>query len=291
MRITLRVALAVAAVLIAVSCSSDASPPRPDKPTASAKSATVTVEDAVFVMNPDETATLSAKVVNGAEDSYELSYGPSVSVPGDQNSETIVRFFNARTAFAPGQSTMLGDEREGTQIRLVPAPKVGTTVALDLGVWVSGETVLKDEVTFKLDVPVVERTVDHISVLGSKPNTQITIEDGKIVVIPGQSRALVDGSVISSITDHAYELPTANDEQGNLVEYRHNTSTGGPYGFSAEKGKTVRISSPPYTIPDGEFAGDFDYFDAKDVTVGEKITVNIPFQSGDVLGIFTVVRG
>ncbi|MDX6277781.1 MAG: hypothetical protein QOJ72_1909, partial [Nocardioidaceae bacterium] len=36
---------------------------------------------------------------------------------------------------------------------------------------------------------------------------------------------------------------------------------------------------------------DADYFDAKDVTIGEKITVTIPFQSGDVKAVFTVVAG
>jgi hypothetical protein len=273
------------AVLIAASCGREAPSP-PDAP------GTLEVANAVFVQNPDGSATLSANVLNGTEYSYELSYVPTAKPLGDKLGSIPLRFFNPRSTFPPRRSTTIGDVEDQTQIRLAPAPPLGDRVTLDIGFWpIEGEDPMAEELSMTLDVRVVARTIDHLSVLGAEPNKNITIEDGKIYVIPGQSRALIDGSIVSSISDHTQELPAANDEQGNLVEYHHNTSTGGPYGISAEKDKTVRISSPPYTVPNGRVVGDFDYFDAKDLTIGEKITVNFPFQSGDVLGIFTVVRG
>lgn len=285
MRVMPRVVLAVVAVLIAASCGREAPPP-PAAP------GMIEVANAVFVQNPDGSATLSANVLNGTEFSYELSYAPSAEPYDDKLGSIPLRYFNPHSIFLPRKSTTIGDVADQTQIRLAPAPPLGDRVTLDVGFWpIEGEDPMAEEHSVTLEVPVVARTIDHNSVLGVEPNKRITIEDGKIFVIPGQSRALLDGSIISSVTDHTQELPTANDEQGNLVEYHHNTSTGGPYGISAEKGKTVRISSPPYAVPNGRVVGDFDYFDAKDLTIGEKITVNFPFQSGDVIGTFTVVRG
>jgi hypothetical protein len=106
-------------------------------------------------------------------------------------------------------------------------------------------------------------------------------------VIPGQKKAYIDGNVISTVTDGAYFPPTAVHSDGRPVKYRHQTATGGPYGLFADKNKVVTIGYPPYTTTQG----DADYFDAKDVTIGEKITVTIPFQSGDVKAVFTVVAG
>lgn len=280
-------AVVVLLALITASCGREAPPPPPTPDT-------VDVRDAVFVLNPDGSATLSAKVVNGTKNTYQLSYVPEAHATGSELDDIRVRFYDPGTTYAPHKAGTIGDVTDQTQIRLAPAPAAGTRVTIDLGFAVTDDEqdgLYSAENSATLDVPVVDRTIDHDSVLGAKPNTRITVEDGKIFVIPGQSRALVDGSIVSSITDNAYEIPTANDSRGNLVAYRHNTATGGPYGIHAEKGKTVRMSSPPYTVPNGEVVGDFDYFDAKDVTIGEKITVNIPFQSGDVIAIFTVVAG
>lgn len=270
--------VAVVAVLVAASCGREAPLPPDDPPS-------VELEDAVFVLNPDGTATLSAKVVNGTDSSLTMPGYPEASFGSDQEFLNV-RSYDPGVRFPAVKSTTLGHEDE-VLIRLAEAPPVGARVSLVLNL--SPDEVAITEVA--ANVPVVERTIDHNSILGVEPSKLITIEDGKIFVIPGQKEALVDGSVVSSIRDMAYELPTANDEQGNLVKYRHHTATGGPYGIIAEKGKSVRISSPPYTVPEGENMGDFDYFDAKDLTIGEKITVNIPFQSGDVIATFTVVRG
>ncbi len=125
------------------------------------------------------------------------------------------------------------------------------------------------------------------AVAGNEPNTEIKVVGAKIVVIHGQKKAYVGGATTGSITDNAWELPTATDAQGNPVEYRHQTATGGPYGWIVEAGKTIPFGGPPWT--EGE--GDADYFNAKDVAVGETITVTIPFQSGDVVAAFKVVAG
>jgi hypothetical protein len=108
-------------------------------------------------------------------------------------------------------------------------------------------------------------------------------------VVPGQKKAYVNGTVVSTIQDVAYELPSARDAKGQRVAYRHQTATGGPYGFVAQKGENVTFGvGPPYK----EFSdGDADYFNAKDVRIGEKLTVTIPFDSGNVEAVFTVVAG
>ena len=138
-----------------------------------------------------------------------------------------------------------------------------------------------------MTIPVVARTAPYDSVVGKNGNPYIHVEGGKIVVIPGQQKAYIDGNVISFVTDASYTLPTAVDPEGNPVRYRHQTATGGPYGLFADRKKVVTIGYPPYTTT----KGDADYFDAKDVRIGEKITVTIPFQSGDVKAVFTVVAG
>ncbi|GAA3516465.1 hypothetical protein GCM10022234_09590 [Aeromicrobium panaciterrae] len=271
--------------LITASCGRETPPPPPAP-------GTVEVRDAVFVLNPDGSATLSAKVINTTKDSYQLSYVPYASTKGNELDDIRVRFFDPRTVYPPEKAGTIGDLGDKTQIRLAPAPAPGTRVTLTLGFGLTEEEQPEDELLAELnvtvDVPVVTRTPTFDSVLGAQANTAITIEDGKIFVIPGQRKAYLDGKVISDIHDCAYEIPTkAVADDGRRVDYQHQTATGGPYGICTEPGKVATIGYPPYT--EGE--GDADYFDAKDLTIGEKITVTIPFESGDVEGVFTVVRG
>lgn len=286
MRATLRL-IPLFALLLAAACGREAPPPTPAPPT-------LEVRDAAFVVNPDGSATLSAKVVNKTEDTYVLSYVPEANYKGQELNYLDLRFFDPHTEYPPGKSTTIGHVADQTQIRLAPAPALGSRVTLHLGFWQSDDEGSDDlpatEVDATIDVPVVTRTAAHDSVLGTRPNESIRIEDGKIFVIPGQKQALIDGSIVSTVHDIAYELPTAVHADGTPIPYRHNTATGGPYGLFAEEGKTVRITSPPYVVTPGEFYGDFDYFDAADLTIGEKISVTIPFASGDVVGTFTVVE-
>lgn len=284
MRATLRF-VSILAILTAASCGREAPPPPPAPET-------VEVRDAEFVLNPDGSATLSAKVINATKDSYQLSYVPYASTKGNQLDNIGVRFFDPHTVYLPKRVGTIGDLGDKTQIRLAPAPALGTRVSLTLGFGLTEEEQPEDELLVELnvtvDVPVVARTPAFDSVLGADANTAITIEDGKIFMIPGQRKAYVDGKVISDIHDCAYEVPTkAVADDGRRVDYQHQTATGGPYGMCTEPGKVATIGYPPYT--EGE--GDADYFDAKDLMIGEKITVTIPFQSGDVEGVFTVVRG
>lgn len=282
MRVIRGVVVLLVAVLATASCSSDAPPPKPDKPSASAKPKAIEVKDAVFVLNPDQTATLSAKVVNGTGVSFSMTGIPQAVTPsGDY---PYVSFYNPQTVFRAGETTLIGHDPDGIRIRLRSAPAVGTEVSLDLSFFDEGAN---QDTPVTLKVPIVARTSKYDSVVMPRPNTKIKVKDGKIVVIAGQKKAYVSGIVVASIEDRAWTLPTAVNSKGDPVEYKHQTATGGPYGLISLKDREFRFGGPPYTTS----VGDADYFDAKDVTIGEKITVTIPFESGDVRAIFTVVRG
>lgn len=271
----------VVAVLVTASCSSEQPTPKA-KPSSPAKPGTIEVKDAVFVLNPDKTATLSAKVVNDTDVSFSMTGIPQAVTPsGDY---PYVSFYNPQTVFRAGETTAIGHDADGMYIRLRPAPAVGTEVSLDLGFFDDGAN---KDTAITLTVPVVARTSEHDSVVMPRPNTKIKVKDGKIVVIPGQKKAYVSGTVVASIEDRAWILPTAVDAKGNPVEYKHQTATGGPYGLISLKDREFRFGGPPYTTHEG----DADYFDAKDVVVGEKLTLTFPFESGDVIATFSVVAG
>jgi hypothetical protein len=241
----------------------------------------IDVLDALFVLNEDGSATLSATVINHT--SSRLDYN-SLTAQDHSGADLLIRSFG-RAKLRQEESVRLG-RASSVEARLGPGVQAGQYVNATLDfTYFAGEGLYSRDVT--LLVPVVARTVTYDSVAGNNPNTSIRVQGGKIVVVPGQKKAYVDGNVISTVDDVAYEVPTAVDSRGTTVKYRHQTATGGPYGLVADKSTVVPIGSPPYT--EGE--GDADYFDAKDVTIGEKITVTIPFQSGDVKATFTVVAG
>lgn len=289
MRVMLRGIIFVVAVLIASACGREAALPIPaPTPTIGADHhGKIDVLNAVLVMNDDGSATLSADIVNNTNQPRELGWAGLDATDADVES---MRFVLPGGVIEPGAEVSAGGEDDPVIVRIARGATPGDEVPIELRFDLVDEYE-EDSPSVSLKVPVVERTEMYTQVSGNTPNTKITIEDGKIFVIPGQTRALIDGTVVSSITDIAYDYPTATDANGKRVEFRHNTATGGPYSFSAEAGKPRRISSPPYTIPNGPIDADLDYFDAKDLTIGQKITVTIPFQTGDVKAIFTVVRG
>jgi hypothetical protein len=268
-------------LLLLTACGSESEPrPKAEPSSTATPRADVEVLDPVLVRNDNGSATLSAKIVNHTDGVVAISnaYFDDNRPDGPQ-----LRVFrsSAFAVAADGKAT-LGLEAPAT-VRIANSPDAGT-VAFTLefdnedGGWYS----------IPLTVPVVERTSAYADVTESKPITSITVEKARITVLPGQRKAYVDGTVVATINDVAWELPTAVDADGRPVAYRHQTATGGPYGIAAQKGKKLEIGGgAPYL--EGE--GDADYFDAKDVTVGETITVTIPFQSGDVVVPFKVVAG
>ena len=280
-----RYALALAGLLLVASCGSESAPPPKAAPSTSAiPRADVEALDPVLVMNDDGSATLSASIVNNTDEGVAVSnaYFDDAGIEGPQ-----LRIFRSGTfVVAPNGKAALGQEEPAT-VRLANAPEVGTTVAFTLE-FGSADDVGTAIHSVPLKAPVVERTPKFDDVTDSKPSTAITVENARITVVPGQRKAYVDGTVVATINDGAWELPTAVDADGKPVAYRHQTATGGPYGIAAVKGKKLELGGgAPYL--EGE--GDADYFNANDVTVGETITVTIPFQSGDVVVPFKVVAG
>ena len=282
-----------AALLLLAACGSESAPPAKATPTAPPKIGAshrgdVDVLDAVFVMNDDGSATLSAQIVSHLDLAQDLV---SVSVGEDPDGPALRLFQSRGDVFRTDQTVSVGGESDPVRIRFLGIAKSGADLPaiLPLQLQFYAMSGLKEKYTdIDLKVPVVERSSKNDAVVGNEPNTAITVENARITVIPGQRKAYVDGTVVSTITDGAFDLPTAVDADGKVVAYRHQTATGGPYGIEAVKGKEAEIGNgPPYE----EREGDADYFDAKDLTVGETITVTIPFQSGDVVVPFKVVSG
>jgi hypothetical protein len=285
----------VASTLLLVSaCGGSADPvARPTK-TASASAtprSDVEVTDAVLVKNKDGSATLSARITNHTDVTRELA---EVDFGADRDYEKFgpSRFFGpmTHTPLKPGATASTGSLGDPTRFRIIKSPKPGATIPLQFRFDEidSGEI---DPPTVSLDVSVVARTAAYDQVAGNGSITNIHLVDAKIVVVPGQAKAYVGGSTTGTVSDVAYEMPTAVDATGKPVKYRHQTATGGPYGLAVLAGKRTFFGGPPYRTQEGDFEGDADYFDAKDVKVGEKITVTVPFQSGDVKAVFNVVAG
>lgn len=291
MRFSGRAIVMVVALLSLAACGVDRQNNEPHHPATGAnRHGKIDVLDAVFVLNTGGSATLSAKVVNNlAGNSQEIREVDLALVGSPADPGLPSRFFDDAASrhhrFSPGKASSIGRLSDDVQIRVASGATVGSFVRATI--FFDTYDVASDDTAVTITVPVVARTPAYDSVAGKDGNRYITVRNGKIVVISGQKRAYVDGNVISTVDDAAYEVPTAVDSSGKPVKYRHQTATGGPYGLFADRNKVVPIGSPPYTTS----LGDADYVDSNDVTIGEKITVTIPFQSGDVKAVFTVVTG
>lgn len=251
--------------------------------------AAVEVNDPVLVANSDGTATLTATVVNTTKYPVTLNSGGAGDPAGLDQPSLMV--FSTNADLAPHANTHIGGLSDPIRVRLPSAPVPGSTIPLWLSFdsWDNPVESELPEITFM--APVIARTAAQSQVAGDGPNPDIRVKDAVIVVVPGQKKAYIGGTVVSTIKDVAWTLPTAMNSQGQPVAYRHQTATGGPYGMSADKKTQVPFGGPPFRVPEAEQMGDADYFNADDVTVGEVITVTIPFQSGNVVAKFKVVAG
>ena len=286
-----RCALAIVLLALLASCGAESDPPTKAAPTPTSSAnhrGDIEVLDAVLVMNDDGSATLSARIVNHTDRARAL--GGVTTRDADYDTYPI-RFFSGmhQSAIEPGAKATIGGTHDPVRIRIARGVEPGTRVPLSFRFDLIDAYDELPETSLK--VPVVARSARYDAVAGNKPNTEIKVVDAKIVVVRGQEKAYVGGATTGSITDTAWELPTATDAKGNPVAYRHHTATGGPYGWLVEAGKTIPFGGPPWVVPEDEPQGDADYFNAKDVKVGETITVTIPFQSGDVVAPFKVVAG
>lgn len=283
------VLMVVAGVLALTSCTSTSDPvdavtatPRPT--IGASHRGDIDVLAAVLVMNRDGSATVSARIVNNTDQPRTIG-DVTLRDPGD--GEYPLRSFGlqAHSMIDPGETVTTGNIGDPVRIRMFRDVTVGQEVPLDFRF--DAEDTSFAELTVSLDVPVVPRSETYADVVGEKPNTAITIENARIVVVPGQKKAYVNGTLVSTIDDQAYDVPTAKNSAGKSVAYLHQSATGGPYGIFATKSEASEIGmGPPYT---DHGVGDADYLNADDLTIGETITVTIRFGSGDVIVPFTVV--
>jgi hypothetical protein len=249
----------------------------------------VEVKDAVLVHNRDGGATLSATLVNRTDAPIKVSS----AIGGMRNDydAPVMLVFGTRTgtSLAPGDSVRIGGVGDNVRLRFTQRVQIGSTLPVTISFQVADAGHGENPPRVTVTAPVVARTAEYVDVANNGPNDAISVEDARIVVVPGQEKAYVTGDVMSTITDMAEQLPTATDERGQPVEYRHQTATGGPYGIFASAGDRIRLAIPPYV--ETEPQGDADYFLASDVKVGKKIIVTMRFPSGDVVTKFRVVQG
>lgn len=241
----------------------------------------VEIKDAVIVASSSGSARLTAKIVNHSDGPLEL-----VSATADEQ-EAVVSLNNTTGSIPANAETSTGNINDPFSVRISDGAEPGIPMELALK-FVRPDDPSDDLPPVTFTAPVVARSPANDDLLGV-PSNAIKVKDAVIVVVPGQEKAYVGGSVVSTINDTAWTLPTAKNAQGEPVRYRHQTATGGPYGLTARKGRPLSFGGPPYRVPEAEQLGDADYFNAADVTVGETITVTIPFESGDVVASFKVI--
>ena len=289
MNLARRLLLPALALLLVASCGTDSDPPAKATPTPQAATTRapsgIQVLDAVFVLNDNGTATLSASISNHTDDDVAVSDAYfEDEVPPD----LAFRFFRSPTLAIPSKGEVKIGQEVPAKVRLAPHPRVGQTVLFTLSFGSADEPGMPTQ-SIALKAKVVERSAQYAAVAGNERNTAIRAEDARIVVVPGQEKAYAILTLVSTIDDVAFERPTAKNAAGKPIAYQHQTATGGPYGIDARKGRKEEIGmSPPYREVTGY---DADYVNAKDVTVGETISVTIPFPSGDVTVPFKVVAG
>jgi hypothetical protein len=247
----------------------------------------VEVKDPVLVMNDDGTATLSAAVINHMVKPLEINSATSGQPEDLDAPQMLVYGPRLHTALEQDVPLRIGGVTDDYRLRLRDPVQVGTTLPITLHFTKHGG--------YDPDIPdasfrarVVARTAAHARVANNGPNRSISVRDAIIVVVPGQEKAYVGGSIESTIDDMTELQPTVTPRLGRDIELLHQTATGGPYGFFAQVG-TSSLGSPPYL--DNGVLGDRDYVRASEVAVGQTITMTFRFPSGDVVAMFKVVRG
>ena len=258
----------------------------PPEPVAPARN-DVEVRDPVLVMNDDGTATLSATVINHMAMALDIRDATNGRAAYD-GSTMLLRRPSEQVALEPGQRTQIGGLGDVYRARLRDQVQVGSTQPITLG-FTGHDTYAWDLPDTTFVAPVVARTVRHADVANNTPNTDITLHDPVIVVVPGQRKAYVDGWFESTIDDMTDARPTVDPRLGQGLQLLHQTATGGPSGFFARAGKTSRLGHRPYL--DTDPPGDADYVLASEVSVGQTVTITFRFPSGDVVGRFKVVQG
>jgi hypothetical protein len=261
--------------------------PRPTPSTSAAAVPDIEVRKPVLVMNDDGTATLSATLVNHMENAVEINSATNGRAEDLDAPPLLVYGNRLDVALQPDKPLRIGGVGDDYRLRVRDRVQVGSIVPVTITL--SGHKHYeRDLPSASFVAPVVARTADHATVANNGPNPEITVHDGVVVVVPGQAKAYVGGRFESTIEDMTEIRPTVTPRLGQELELLHQTATGGPAGFYAQRG-TTPLGGPPYL--DLDIPGDREYVRASDVKVGQTIEVTFRFPSGDVVGRFTVVQG
>lgn len=248
----------------------------------------VEVRNPVLVMNDDGTATLSAVLTNHTDTALDLN-GAAGGRQDDYDPALLLVFGNrSDTALEPGVPTRIGGVGDAFRIRFRDRVQPTSTLPMTLQ-FLPHDGPAADATEVTLLAPVVERDTTHSEVANNAPNTEITVHDGVVVVVPGQAKAYIGGYLTATVQDMTEIRPVAVRPNGRELEVLHQTATGGPSGFFATPDEQVRLGNPPY-LDTGE-PGDADYLRADDVVVGETVDITFRFPSGDVTAKFKVVQG
>jgi hypothetical protein len=247
----------------------------------------VEVKDPVLVANDDGTATLSATIVNHTARALVVN-NVTGGMPDDYDAPILLTFRGTPTkTIEPGVPLTIGRATDAYRFRFRDRVQIGSTLPITLTFLKARHPADPVEVTFT--AAVVKRTAVHRAVANNGPNSDIAVRDGIIVVVPGQTKAYIDGWIDSTVDDMTEIRPTGELRSGRTVEILHQTATGGPSGVFAQAGEPVRLGYTPY-LDDG-LPGDRDYVEADEVEVGQTVTVTMRFPSGDVVSRFKVVQG
>lgn len=183
--------------------------------------------------------------------------------------------------------TTTSTDQRGTVIRCAAAPRIpedtwvevrrtDTTVTVAWGArhgW--------PEFTVRLDDPTCRDRPDLGQWLVRPVGTFPRFEDARIVVRPGIECAYVGYTLFGDGEPFRATLEdiTAVGPDGRPIDWKHQTATGGPAEITNSSGRqVVTPDGAECGVPGG---GDADYFDARDVEVGETILVTFRFFDDD----------
>lgn len=273
------VAAAVIASALVTGCGNESDGP----PSATPAPDGMVVTDAVLVTPETGAASLSAVVENtsGREDAL-------VHVSAARGSTKLSVFqdrdVEAHT-LAPGQQSVLSGADTFNPV-VVRGVKPKETVLITMQ--------FLHAPTAVLEVPAVADGPEHQDVaVYSAPLPTIT--NGHFVVVPGQRCAFVGYTVDGhgEVQGTNLDRVTVAGPDGQKIDWKHVTATGGPSGFIAVE---KPISVEPVVMKRGEICdkpgmGDADYVEASDVEVGQTLQVSVDFPAGVVTAPFRVVAG
>lgn len=182
----------------------------------------------------------------------------------------------------PAAPTTTPDDPSETVIRCADAPRIPEDTWVNLNRTKRTVTVAWGarrgfpKFTVRPDDPTCEDRTDlrqWLRPVGPFPR----FEDARIVVRPDNDCAYVGYTILSDQQLMAnLEDITATRPSGQPIDWKHQTATGGPAAILARDGREVVTPDDPGGCGVGG-TGDADYFDARDVQVGETVRVTFRF--------------